>query len=151
MRIEILNKTQPLQSMLFHLDEGEEVPLHDHPDTHVFLYVLSGKLEMACFDLLRQQSQSIFIKPTFTQVFEAKAHLLLTPSTNNLHRLKALSPVSFLDVFTPGYYENQSEPNWYKVVDDTDANCLEATLTEQPDDLATAKARALEAFSTIQA
>lgn len=151
MRIEILNKTQPLQSMLFHLDEGEEVPLHDHPDTHVFLFVLSGKLEMACFDLIKQQSKSIFIKPTLTQVFESQAHLMLTPSTNNLHRIKALSAVSFLDVFTPGYYENQSEPNWYKVVNDTDANCLEAMLTEQPDDLATAKALALKAFSANSA
>lgn len=153
MHIEILNKTKEIQTVIIHLKAGEEVPLHDHPDTHVFLYVVTGELQMDCFDYVKQSSELIWIKPTLSKVFKNTDNVLVTPATNNLHHITAITDASFMDVVTPGYFESNNEPNWFKITKQS-PEIIEAQPISQPEYLVKAKADALEVFenkSTLSA
>lgn len=145
MEIEIISKEREIQVILMHLQPGDEIPLHDHPDTHVFLYVVSGDIEMQCFDKVRNNQDSISIKSSFIKKFKAHDSYLLTPTKNNMHHIKALTTASIMDVMTPGYYESGNVPNWYKVIAAQNLE-IKVALTEQPDYLVKAKEKALKQF-----
>tara|TARA_R110002110_G_scaffold404606_1_gene623199 strand:+ start:241353 stop:241802 length:450 start_codon:yes stop_codon:yes gene_type:complete len=148
MHIEILNKTKEIQTVIIHLKAGEEVPLHDHPYTHVFLYVTAGELQMDCFDYIRQPDKHIWIKPTISKVFRTSDNVLMTPQENNLHHIKAITDVSFMDVVTPGYFESSNEPNWFGVVEQT-SESIQVQEIPQPEYLVKAKAEALKKFESL--
>ncbi|MCS5708974.1 hypothetical protein CC99x_008675 [Candidatus Berkiella cookevillensis] len=145
MEIEIINKEREIQVILMHLQPGDEIPLHDHPDTHVFLYVVSGDIEMECFDKIRTDKGSLSIKSSFIKKFKASDSYLLTPTKNNLHHIKAITSASIMDIMTPGYYESGNVPNWYKIISTQDLE-IKVALTEQPDYIVKAKEKALKRF-----
>jgi len=148
MHIEILNKTKSLQTVIIHLKAGEEVPLHDHPNTHVFLYVVNGQLQMDCFDRVKQAADKIWITPTLSKIFKNTDNILLTPDVNNLHHITAITDTSFMDVVTPGYFESCNEPSWYEICNQK-SDIIEVQPISQPDNLVKAKAAALEIFEKM--
>jgi hypothetical protein len=145
MRIEILNKTKEIQTVIIHLKAGEEVPLHDHPNTHVFLYVIAGDLKVDCFDYIRQEDNHIWIKPTISKIFHTSDNVLVTPQQNNLHHITAITDASFMDVVTPGYLESLNEPNWFEIIKKSPES-IQAQEVPQPEYLIKAKEQALKVF-----
>ena len=149
MQIEILNKAKEIQTVIIHLQAGEEVPLHDHPNTHVFLYVVKGELKIDCFDYVKKTDECIWIKPTISKIFRASDNILVTPQQNNLHHITAMTAASFMDVVTPGYFESLNEPNWFEITE-KNLESIQAQRMPQPSYLVEAKTKALEIFERAQ-
>jgi hypothetical protein len=85
---------------LFFLPRGERIPLHDHPDMHVYMRVLHGTLHVTSYtrvtaDLARRTADQ--------DLDETSPVWLVEPHRDNLHTLHARTDVAFLDVLRPPY------------------------------------------------
>lgn len=85
---------------LFFLPRGERIPLHDHPDMHVFMRVLHGTLHVTSYTLAGHR---LAHRTADADLDERSPVWLVEPHRDNLHTLEARSDVVFLDVLRPPY------------------------------------------------
>jgi len=85
---------------LFFLPRGERIPLHDHPDMHVFMRVLQGTLHVTSYTLAGPR---LARRTADTDLDERSPVWLVEPHRDNLHTLEARTDVAFLDVLRPPY------------------------------------------------
>ena len=145
MKINILQKTCPMQALEIELKTGEGLPLHDHPQTHVFMYVLSGKLKVSFYRYIKNQKDDRKIRLSHEEIMGPGAHELITDSDINLHRIEALEPSVFLDVMSPGYFECENPPQWFEIDNDFEG-ALTLKQVPQPEHIVQAKEEALKRF-----
>lgn len=85
---------------LFFLPRGERIPLHDHPDMHVYMRVLHGTLHVTSYTRMTAD----LARRTADQDLDATSPVwLVEPHRDNLHTLRARTDVAFLDVLRPPY------------------------------------------------
>lgn len=143
MEYDILNKTKQIQSLKVCLKPGDVIPLHDHPSTQVFMYVLSGRLKVDFYRYVDKEAGTIELEESKEMVAGDSA--LITDADINLHHIEALEASAFLDVMTPGYLENESIcPTWLRPV--IESNQIKVCEVSQPEDIVEAKKRAVAAF-----
>ncbi len=97
-------------------EEGEEIPLHDHPDMTGVILGLTGEVEIQSFDLLPELSASgaLQLKRLAVSNVTPGVHATLTAARGNIHSLRAISRTELLDVFTPGYNQDRSaRSKWF--------------------------------------
>ena len=97
-------------------EEGEEIPLHDHPDMTGVILGLSGEVEIQSFNLLPELSPSGALQLQRLAVSNVTpgVHATLTADRGNIHSLRAISRTELLDVFTPGYNQDRSvRSKWF--------------------------------------
>ncbi len=89
---------------VFFIPAGQRIPLHDHPDIHVWMRVLVGELHVTSFTWhappLARRSGDATLGP-HDPVW------LVEPGRDNLHQLTARSDVAFLDVLRPPYIDHR--------------------------------------------
>jgi redox-sensitive bicupin YhaK (pirin superfamily) len=116
-----LTQENDIKGGILNIEQGQDVPLHDHPGATGMIRVLSGEVEVWQFDRLE-------IAPAVVAdgqaVLERVAHrvlrpgdiAILSPGSGNIHALRAHSQqCSMLDYFIPPYV--RSERTWYRPVD----------------------------------
>jgi len=86
---------------LFFLPRGEHIPLHDHPDMHVFMRVLLGSLHVHSYTRV----SPTHARRTTTDLDEHSPVWLVEPHRDNLHALHARTDAVFLDVLRPPYID----------------------------------------------
>jgi cysteamine dioxygenase len=96
---------------LFTLSAGSRLPLHDHPDMHVFGRLLLGRLRVTSYDLVpepeaneanEQWPREVMLEGDV--LFEtAPVTFSLGPDRGNPHDLLALEDCAFFDVLFPPY------------------------------------------------
>jgi len=84
---------------LFFLPRGESIPLHDHPDMHVFMRVLLGSLHVHSYTRV----DHTHARRTVIDLDPDSPVWLVEPHRDNLHALHARTDVVFLDVLRPPY------------------------------------------------
>lgn len=84
---------------LFFLPRGESIPLHDHPDMHVFMRVLLGSLHVHSYTRVSQTTA----RRAVTDLDPDSPVWLVEPHRDNLHALHARTDVVFIDVLRPPY------------------------------------------------
>ncbi len=97
-------------------EEGEEIPLHDHPDMTGVILGLTGEVEIQSFNLLPELSASGALQLQRLAVSNVTpgVHATLTANRGNIHSLRAISRTELLDVFTPGYNQDRSvRSKWF--------------------------------------
>jgi hypothetical protein len=85
---------------LFFLPRGEHIPLHDHPDMHVFMRVLLGTLHVTSYT---REAHDLARRTADTDLDDRSPVWLVEPHRDNLHALHARTDVVFLDVLRPPY------------------------------------------------
>lgn len=101
---------------IFLLRAGGRMPLHDHPEMHVFGRLLFGRLRVLSLDLEplgvepgngappRRSPGSLWATLYSDAVLgPTPVTYSLSPTEGNLHELEALEDSAFLDVVTPPY------------------------------------------------
>lgn len=97
---------------LFLLPRGERLPLHDHPDMHVWTRVLHGRLAVRAFDWVERTPPRV--RPAGELVVApGSAPLRATPQLHNVHELRAEEPSAILDLFAPYYDKEAGRPCHY--------------------------------------
>lgn len=94
---------------VFTLSAGSRLPLHDHPEMHVFGRLLLGRLRVTSYDLMpkpdleeAQWPREVVLEgDDFLET--APVTFSLGPDRGNLHELLALEDCAFFDVLFPSY------------------------------------------------
>lgn len=93
---------------VFTLSAGMKLPLHDHPQMHVFARLLLGQLRVTSYDLIpnpglqEEWPREVVLEGNI--LFDsAPATFSLGPERGNLHELVALEDCAFFDVLFPSY------------------------------------------------
>jgi len=116
-----LTKESDIKGGILNIEQGQDVPLHDHPGATGMVRVLSGEVEVWQFDRLDIAPALVADGPA---VLKRVAHRVLypgdiaslSPDSGNIHALRARSKqCSMLDYFIPPYV--RSERTWYRPVD----------------------------------
>ena len=106
-----LIESKELTLCMFYLPESFEIPFHNHPSQHVILKVLRGNaLITNCDTNTTCSGQYIFgsqyeiLNSSDIQLEESAKNLLLVePLSNNIHQIRALTDIVFVDLVTPPY------------------------------------------------
>ena len=116
-----LTRASGINGGILSIEQGEDVPLHDHPGATGMLRVLTGEAELWQFDRPLTTNGE---RENSTAVLERVAHrilrpgdiALLSPSHGNIHALRARSKAcSMLDYFIPPY--QRGVRTWYQPVE----------------------------------
>ena len=116
-----LTRASDINGGILTIEQGEDVPLHDHPGATGMVRVLTGEVEVWQFD---RSVTSAAIETDAQAVLERVTHrilrpgdtALLSPERGNIHALRARSKTcSMLDYFIPPY--QRSKRTWYQPVD----------------------------------
>ncbi|KAK7869574.1 hypothetical protein R5R35_003366 [Gryllus longicercus] len=108
---------------IFVLRSGMRIPLHDHPQMHGILKVLTGTLKLQSYNILPAVEQdtlrrrtamgrnAIFVeKLPEVYVSDSDPACVLTPDEGNLHEIHSVDgPAAFLDILAPPYDSSVSE------------------------------------------
>ncbi len=143
MDIELLKKNQGMQSLMIKMEKGEVIPLHDHPNTHVFMMCMQGALKVDFYRFVDESKHQVVLHETC--LMNPGMNHLITPQGANLHQVEALEASIFLDVMAPGYLEGAQEPTWYKLKR-IDTPVHDVVEIEQPESMKQAKADALARY-----
>ncbi len=103
---------------LVEFEEGEEIPLHDHPDMTGVILCTQGRVKVDHYDRLPEVSErnrpllaeerSLDMKPGDIAA--------LTVKQGNIHTLRALEFTRMIDVFTPPYnLDRVSRSKYFKI------------------------------------
>jgi hypothetical protein len=116
-----LTKEGAINGGILNIEQGQDVPLHDHPGATGMVRVLSGEVEVWQFDRLDiapalvADGQAV-LELVFHRVLHPGDTASLSPDSGNIHALRARSKqCSMLDYFIPPY--ERSERTWYQPVD----------------------------------
>ena len=113
-----LTREPDLNGGILTVEQGQDVPLHDHPGATGMLRVLAGELEVWQFDRLQQtvppgaNEQTVLQRVSHRKLLPGDT-ALLSPHRGNIHALRAISrECSMLDYFIPPY--NRQKRTWYE-------------------------------------
>ena len=113
-----LTRASDINGGILTIEQGEDVPLHDHPGATGMVRVLTGKVEVWQFDrpaAMEAGAQAVLERVTH-RILHPGDTALLSPEHGNIHALRARSKTcSMLDYFIPPY--QRSERTWYQPVD----------------------------------
>ncbi len=99
-----LHRDRACEVGLFYLPRGHAIPLHDHPDIHVWMRVLVGRLQVTSYTWHappRARCSGRDLLDPSSPVWQVE------PERDNLHALLALDDVAFLDVLRPPYIDGR--------------------------------------------
>ncbi|KAJ8684284.1 hypothetical protein QAD02_020076 [Eretmocerus hayati] len=104
-------ENQDITIAIFILKSGVKLPMHDHPDMHGLLKVISGIVQIDSFSIdpetddgSRRSSQIPAVRHPSVIVKHTDSACVLTPVLRNLHEITCLEgPCAFLDVLSPPY------------------------------------------------
>ena len=102
---------------ILEFEEGEFIPLHDHPDMTGVIMCVSGTVDVENFTLLEEPAEdSEFLLQRTAQTRMRSLDIgTLTSRNSNIHSLKALEFTQMLDVFTPPYNDDRSNRSrWFR-------------------------------------
>lgn len=102
---------------IFILRDGVRIPLHDHPQMHGILKVLTGTINLQSYSILSSDEQddlrttynisrhAVLVEKTEgVKVNEEGGACVLTPDEGNLHEIHSVDgPAAFLDILAPPY------------------------------------------------
>ncbi|KYN03526.1 PREDICTED: 2-aminoethanethiol dioxygenase [Cyphomyrmex costatus] len=96
---------------IFILKHGVKMPMHDHPEMHGLLKVISGMVELSSYSLKTKSNHVIKAKEEIAAVKHRPVCLhsnspacILTPTEKNLHEISCVEgPAAFLDILSPPY------------------------------------------------
>lgn len=89
---------------LFFLPRGQRIPLHDHPRMHVWMRVLTGRVQVASYTWRAPP-----LATRHTTILDPGAPVWrVDPVVDNLHELLALDDLCFLDVLRPPYLDGRA-------------------------------------------
>ncbi|OXU25330.1 hypothetical protein TSAR_000433 [Trichomalopsis sarcophagae] len=99
---------------VFILKTGVTLPMHDHPEMHGLLKVLSGVVKIDSYTIesesdkvLEQDKLISAVKHPPVIVRPSDSACVLTPLVRNLHEITCLEgPCAFLDILSPPYDTN---------------------------------------------
>src|SRR5437763_3117987 len=101
-REEVFTTDPAFHASVFALDEGETIPLHDHPALDVISKVLCGRIRVRTYEWIDQASRvardcgEVVLGPDDDA-------LVLRKSPCTLHTVTALEPTALLGLFAPFY------------------------------------------------
>ncbi|XP_011505252.1 PREDICTED: 2-aminoethanethiol dioxygenase [Ceratosolen solmsi marchali] len=104
-------ENQDITIAIFILKTGVTLPLHDHPEMHGLLKVISGVVKIDSYsiesyrDKVSDKNKGIAaVKHSSTIIKHTDPACVLTPFLKNLHEITCLEgPAAFLDVLSPPY------------------------------------------------
>jgi len=109
--------------VIFLLPKGSKLPLHDHPDMHVFGRLLFGRLRATSYDI-GEEGEATLALPGARRILSRHEVVhgphpvtySLAPHRGNLHELEAIDDVAFFDVLFPPYdFAAGRDCNYYTV------------------------------------
>lgn len=111
---------------VFILDHNFTMPLHNHPNMHGLLKVVSGRLRVNSYSPIsnNRQDGDLLVTADELRVLESHSETsILFPEVSNYHELTALNgPAAFFDILSPPYSDtNDRHCSFYKklVVDNS--------------------------------
>lgn len=138
---------------IFLLRAGGRMPLHDHPEMHVFGRLLFGRLRVVSLDLEpagggfgpgggappRGQPGTLWATLySDTVLGPTPVTYSLSPTEGNLHEMEALEDCAFLDIVTPPYDPHAGRDcTWYKRASEPDPSGRLALAPAWPRDFST--------------
>ncbi len=114
-----LQKTQSFQVTLITFDEGEAIPLHNHPSMTGVMTCARGSIEVDEFDLVAKESSGeTTLRFLGTNHVKRRDVRTLTARDRNLHAVRAKALSQVVDIFTPAYDECRVHATeWYEAPD----------------------------------
>ncbi|MEN8108659.1 MAG: hypothetical protein ABFS22_11715 [Pseudomonadota bacterium] len=116
-----LTKYSGIKGGILNIEQGQDVPLHDHPDATGMVRVLTGEVEVWQFDrsvtvaAAETDNQAVLERVTH-RVMQPGDIAVLSPDRGNIHALRARSKsCSMLDYFIPPY--ERSRRTWFHPMD----------------------------------
>lgn len=113
---------------LFHLPKGNGLPLHDHPGHTILSKFLYGKFELTSVNIVKSNQDVLKGEINFESVINAKdGHMEVISdvypgeeySRGNLHSIKPIEPIAFVDVIYPPFKDQKGNTNVknYKILE----------------------------------
>ena len=129
-------KNKHISMGIFVIREGQNIPLHDHPNMHGLIKCIKGKLKITSYSKLEsnsgvttpdsfRRSASLVKKLRFGELFVAQmssvttvtpdsSPCLLSPSESNIHTIESVGgPAAFLDILAPPYNNQEKRDCHY--------------------------------------
>ena len=111
-----LTRESAINGGILYIEQGHDVPLHDHPGATGMVRVLSGEVEVWQFDPTATTGDQVMLERVTHRVLRSGDIAMLSPDNGNIHALRARSQTCrMLDYFIPPYV--RSERNWFLPVD----------------------------------
>ena len=112
---------QDFMVAMLEFEEGEVIPLHDHPDMTGVIFCTGGQTEIDHFDRLADAAPNgnPLLQKGPSIVMTAGNTAALTANRNNIHGLRATRFTRMIDVFTPPYDQDRVERSRYYTLDDS--------------------------------
>jgi hypothetical protein len=115
-----LTRASDINGGILNIEQGKDVPLHDHPGATGMVRVLTGEVDVWQFDLIPMTAEpadtSVVLELVTHRVMQPGDIAVLSPDSGNIHALRARSKTcSMLDYFIPPYV--RSERSWFLPVD----------------------------------
>lgn len=116
-----LTRKDDINGGVLTIEQGQDVPLHDHPGATGMVRVLAGELEVWQFDRTKttktvEADSPAVLERVMHRVLRSGDTAVLSPQRGNIHALRARSKTcSMLDYFIPPYVRR--ERTWYEPLD----------------------------------
>ena len=112
-----LTRESTINGGILNIEQGHDIPLHDHPGATGMVRVLSGEVEVWQFDPTATTGDQVMLERITHRVLRPGDIAMLSPDNGNIHALRARSQTCrMLDYFIPPYV--RSERNWFLPVDE---------------------------------
>ena len=126
--------------LVFVLNEGERIPLHDHPGMNGLIKCLTGRISIRSFTPLPLEGTSYTLPTSISRLVPKESHeelipclereqvflssscdinsiCSLFPSEGNIHEVKAEEGCpAFLDILSPPYDDTERDCHYYKII-----------------------------------
>lgn len=117
-----------LQVAEIKMEAGDFIPLHDHPCSSIYMYVVSGHVEMCVFEVVEKNDQSVRLKLQKKCVMKAGQTCSIAMGEASFHTVKSITDSHVVDCFSLEDCEG-----CVSIFYDADAEDLEAgEFTAQP-------------------
>ena len=116
-----LTKDRGINGGILNIEQGQDIPLHDHPGATGMVRVLTGEVEVWQFDrsimTVEESDGQAALERVTHRIMRPGDIAVLLPDSGNIHALRAHSrQCSMLDYFIPPY--ERSKRTWYQPDDD---------------------------------
>lgn len=114
LRETVITTSDAFHASIFALDEGEIVPMHDHPSLNVICKVLRGRIRVRSFEWI---DPAALTARDLGEVIggDDDDAMVLRAAPGTLHTITALEPSAFLDLFAPYYDDHDRRCRYYDV------------------------------------
>jgi predicted metal-dependent enzyme (double-stranded beta helix superfamily) len=116
-QMSFLEQRVSFQISLITLNQGQIIPLHDHPDMTGVMTCIVGKLDTARFDFVSHLTPARSLIRSLGSIPIAPGEIAsLTSRRSNIHSVRAQQFSQIIDIFTPPYDESRiARTNWYAI------------------------------------